>query len=75
MIEYDLDQLPPPDECFLGDADNIPAHLVFGPDELVSDPETQVHLQMLKNLHQEWIFMIVALHKLCEVDVALYAYI
>ena len=74
LIEYDLNQLPPMDECLLGNTDNIPAHLVFGQDEPVSDPEAWVHLQMMMNLHKEWIFMIVASHKLCKVDVSLYVY-
>ena len=67
LVKYDLNQLPPPDECLPGDADNIPAHLVFSPDEPVSNPEVQMHLRIVKNFHKEWIFMIVGLHKSREV--------
>ena len=66
LIEYDLNQPPPLDECLPGNADNVPAHLVFSPDEPVSNPEVQMHLQMVKDLHKEWIFMIVSSHKSCE---------
>ena len=75
LVEYDLNQLPPPDECLPGDANYIPAHLVFSPDEPVFDPEVRMHLRMVKNFHKEWIFMIVSSHKPCEVDVSLYAYV
>ena len=74
LVEYDLDQSPPPDECLPGDANYIPAHLVFSPDELVFDPEARMRLRMVKNFHKEWIFMIVSSRELCEVDVSLYAY-
>ena len=74
MVEYDLNQSPPPDECLLGDANYVPAHLAFSPDEPVFDPKVRVRLQMVKNFHKEWIFMIVSSHKPCEVDVSLYAY-
>ena len=74
LIEYDLDQSPPPDECLPGDANYVPAHLVFSPDEPVFDPEARMHLQMVKDFHKEWIFMIVSSHEPCKVDVSLYAY-
>ena len=74
LIKYDLDQLPPPDECLPGDANYVPAHLVFSPNELVLNPEAWVCLRMVKDFHKEWIFMIVCSHELCEVDVSLYAY-
>ena len=74
LIEYDLDQSPPPGECLLGDTNYVPAHLVFSPNELVLNPEARVHLQMVKDFHKEWIFMIVSSHEPCEVDVSLYAY-
>ena len=74
LVEYDLDQLPPPDKSLPGDADYIPAHLVFSPDEPVFNPEAQMHLQMVKNFHKAWIFMIVGSHKSCEIDIPLYAY-
>ena len=73
LIEYDLDQSPPPDECLPGDANYVPAHLVFRPNEPVLNPEVWVRLRMVKDFHKEWIFMIVSLHELCEVDVSLYA--
>ena len=47
LVEYDLDQSPPPDECLLGDANYIPAHLVFSPDEPVFDPEARMRLWMV----------------------------
>ena len=75
LIKYDLDQLPPLDECLRGDANNIPAHLVFGPDEPVSDPKVQMHLQMVKDFHKEWVLMIVASHESCEVNVSLHVYV
>ena len=75
LVEYDLNQSPPPDECLLGDANYVPAHLVFSPDELVFDPEARMRLWMVKNFHKEWIFMIVSLHEPCKVDVSLYAYV
>ena len=75
LVEYDLDQSPPLDECLLGDANYVPAHLVFSPDEPVFDPEAWMRLRMVKNFHKEWIFMIVSSHKPCEVDVSLYAYV
>ena len=53
LIEYDLNQPPPPDKCLLGDTDDVPAHLVFSTDEPVSDPKVWMHLQMVKNLHKE----------------------
>ena len=74
LVKYDLDQLPPPDECLPGDANYVPAHLFFSPDEPVFDPEAQMCLWMVKNFHKEWIFMIVSSRELCEVDVSLYAY-
>ena len=57
-----------------GDANYVPAHLVFSPNELVLNPEAWVHLWMVKDFHKEWIFMIVRLHEPCEVDVSFYAY-
>ena len=60
LIEYDLNQPPPPDKCL---PDNVPAHLVFSSDEPVSNPKAWVCLLMVKDLHKEWIFMIVSLHK------------
>ena len=74
LIKYDLDQSPPPDECLPGDANYVPAHLVFSPNEPVLNPEAWVHLRMVKDFHKEWIFMIVRSHEPCEVDVSLYAY-
>ena len=74
LIEYDLDQLPPLDECLPGDANYIPAHLVFSPNEPVLNPEVRVCLWIVKDFHKEWIFMIVSSHEPCEVDVSLYAY-
>ena len=74
LIEYDLDQSPPPDERLLGDANYIPAHLVFSPNEPVLNPKAWVRLRMVKDFHKEWIFMIVSSHEPCEVDVSLYAY-
>ena len=74
LVEYDLNQPPPPDEGLLGDADYIPAHLVLSPDELIFNPEAWVHLRMVKKFHKEWIFMIVSSHKSCEIDVSLHAY-
>ena len=67
LIEYDLNQLPPPDKCLPGDADDFPAHLVFSPDELVSNPEAWMHLRMVKNFHKEWIFMIVGSHEFVRI--------
>ena len=60
--------------AFQGDADNIPAHLVFSPDEPVFNPKARMCLQMVKNFHKEWIFMIVSSHESCEIEVPLYAY-
>ena len=74
LIEYDLDQSPPLDERLLGDANYIPAHLVFSPMEPVLNPKARVHLWMVKDFHKEWIFMIVSSHEPCKVDVSLYAY-
>ena len=74
LVEYDLNQLPPPDESLLGDADYVPSHLVLSPDEPIFNPEAQMHLRMVKNFHKEWIFMIVSSHESCKVDVSLYAY-
>ena len=74
LVEYDLDQPPPPDESLLGDADYVPAHLVLSPDELSFNPKVWMHLWMVKNFHKEWIFMIVSSHESCEIDVSLYAY-
>ena len=74
LIKYDLDQSPPPDECLPGDANYVPAHLVFSPNEPVLNPEAQVRLRMVKDFHKEWNFMIVRLHEPCEVDISLYAY-
>ena len=74
LVEYDLNQSPPLDECLPGDANYVPAHLVFSPDELVINPEVRMHLQTVKNFHKEWIFMIVSSHKSCKIDVSLYAY-
>ena len=62
LIKYDLDQSPPLDECLPGDANYIPAHLVFSPNEPVLNPEARVHLRMMKDFHKEWIFMIVRSH-------------
>ena len=73
LVEYDLDQSPPPDECLPGDANYVPAHLVFSPDEPVFDPEAWMHLQMVKNFHKEWIFMIASSHESHEIEVPLYA--
>ena len=75
LVEYDLDQLPPPDKSLLGDADYVPAHLVFSPDELVFVPKARMRLWMVKSFHKEWIFMIVGLHKSHEIDIPLYAYV
>ena len=72
LVEYDLDQPPPPDECLPGNADY--AHLVLSPDELIFNPEVQMRLWVVKNFHKEWIFMIVSSHEPCEVDVSLYAH-
>ena len=74
LIKYDLDQPPPSDECLPGQTDYILAHLVFGPDEPILDPEARMHLQMAENFHKEQIFMIVTSHKTCEVDISLYTY-
>ena len=74
LVEYDLDQLPPLDESFPGDADYVPAHLVLSPDKPIFNPEVQMRLQMVKDFQKEWIFMIVSSHESCEVDVSLYAY-
>jgi len=46
----------------------------FGPDELILDPEAWMHLWMAENFHKERIFMIVTSHKMCEVNISLYAY-
>ena len=74
LVEYDLDQLPPPDESLPGNADYVPAHLVLSPDEMIFNPEARMCLRMVKNFHKEWIFMIVSSHESCEIDVSLYAY-
>ena len=74
LVKYDLDQLPPPDESLLGDADYVSAHLVLSPDEPIFNPEARMHLRMVKNFHKEWVFMIVSSHKLCKVNLSLYAY-
>ena len=74
LIRYALDQPPPPDDGLLWNADYVPAHLVFSPDELVFNPETWMRLRMVKDFHKEWIFMIVGSHKSHEIDVPLYAY-
>ena len=44
LVEYYLNQSPPPDECFPGDTYDIPAHLVFSPDEPIFYPKVWVHL-------------------------------
>ena len=75
LIKYDLDQSPPLDKCLLGDADNVPAHLVFSPDELVSNAEAWVCLWMVKDLHKEWVFMIMGSHEPYKIKVSLYAYV
>ena len=74
LVEYDLDQLPPLDECLPGDANYVPAHLVFSPDEPVFDPEAQMRLQMVKDFHKERVFMIVSSHESCEINISLHAY-
>ena len=72
LVKYDLDQSPPPDECLLGNADNVPAHLVFSPDELVFNPKAW--MRVVKNFHKEWLFMIVSSHESHKVEVPLYVY-
>ena len=74
LVEYDLNQPPPPAKSLPGDTDYIPAHLVFSPDEPVFNPEVQMHLRMVNNFHKEWIFMIMGSHESCEIDIPLYAY-
>ena len=74
LVEYDLDQLPPPYECLPGDTDYVPAHLVLSPDEPIFNPEVWMHLQIVKDFYKEWIFMIVSSHESREIDVPLYAY-
>ena len=71
LVEYDLDQPPPPDECLPGNADYVPAHLVLSPDEPIFIPEARMHLCMVKNFHKEWIFMTVSSHESREIDVSL----
>ena len=36
MVYYDLNQPPPPEECLLWKAYDVPVHLVLGPDELLA---------------------------------------
>ena len=72
LIKYDLDQSPPPDECLPGNANDIPAHVVFGPNEPVPDPEVWVLLQMVKDFHKEQVFMDSASHKSCKVNCMMY---
>ena len=67
LVKYDLNQPPPPDEGLPGDADYVPAHLVFSPDEPVFNPEAWMHLRMVKNFHKEWIFMIVGSHEFVRI--------
>ena len=74
LIEYDLDQPPPLDECLPGQTDYVPAHLVFGPDEPILYPKAQMCFRMAENFHKEQIFMIVTLHETCKINVSLYVY-
>ena len=72
LVEYDLNQLPPPQKCPLQYADNISAHLAFHPDELVSYPEVWMSFGVGQNFSKEWSFVIRLAHNLCEVKFSLH---
>ena len=72
LVEYDFDQLPPPQKCPLRYADNISAHLVLRPDELVLYPKAQMNFGVYHNFSIEWIFVIRLAHDLREVKFSLH---
>ena len=53
LVEYNLDQLPPPQKCPPRYADDISAPLALHPDELVSYPEAQLSFRVSQNLCKE----------------------
>ena len=72
LVEYDFDQLPPPQKCPLWYADDVSAHLALCPDELVLYPEVWMSFRVDHNFSKEWIFVIKPAHDLCEVEFSLY---
>ena len=72
MVEYDLNQLPPPQKCPPRYADDISAHLALRPDELVSYPKEWMSFRVDHDFSKEWIFVIRPAHDLHEVKFSLY---
>ena len=72
LVEYDFDQLPPPQKCPLRYADNISAHLALCPDELVLYPEARMSFRVEHDFSKEWIFAVRPVHNLCKVEISLY---
>ena len=72
LVEYDLNQLPPPQECPPQYADDISAHLALYPDELVSYPEVWMSFGVGQYFSKEWIFVIGPAHDLQDVKFLLY---
>ena len=71
LVEYDFDQLPPPQKCPPWYADDVSAHLALRPDELVSYPEAWMSFRVDHNFSKEQIFAIRLAHDLHEVKFSL----
>ena len=72
LVEYDFDQLPPPQKCPPRYADDISAHLALRPDELVSYPEARMSFRVGHDFSKERIFAVRPAHNLRKVKISLY---
>jgi len=69
LVDYHLDQPHPPQKCLLQNADNISAHLVLHPDELVSHPEAFMCFWVGQYFHKDGVFAVKLAHYVQQVDV------